>query len=103
VADVEGRVFFIEDSILPTQITLDFLVQTGLLWNCHLDEFLRLLQDEAKSSLLQNTVYAQVSVEGEESTRPTQSRNKPISLVAFSGLHLGLSSSQREILQLLPF
>lgn len=67
VADLEGQVYFIEDSILPTQPTLDFLVKQAF-YGTALDEFLRLLQDEAKSSLLQNTVYAQVSVEGDETT-----------------------------------
>lgn len=62
--DLQGRVYFNREAVLPTPAALDFLVQqafTGIA----LDEFLTLLQNDAESSVLQKTLYAEVVSEDE--------------------------------------
>lgn len=62
---LEGRVYFTENTVMPTQGTLDFLVRQAFV-GLALDDYLRLLQDEAESPLLKSTIYAEVVVEVEE-------------------------------------
>ncbi len=62
VEDLQGRVYFYRNSVLPTPATLDFLVQQAFL-GLALDEFLTLLQNNAESSVLQKTLYAEVVTE----------------------------------------
>lgn len=76
--DVQGgRVYFGTGSVVPTTATLDTLAQNAFT-GAALDDFLRVLQTQAESSLLRSTIYVQVIVNDADASSKLNSATRSV-------------------------
>lgn len=69
-----GVIYYSPEDVVPTSQTLDLLVQSAFVGKA-LDDYVSLLQDEAKDPILKSTLYAEIVV---DPTREVDDGEKPL-------------------------